>query len=80
MQNGSGLFELVFFDGTRSIVVADHLSGAEFDRQDNLVRITLMFQDERNGNAVHAHRVPHRPAPRPVIERLPRRARVHSRR
>ena len=45
----TGLFELVFYDGTRSVVVANNLTDVSFARQNQTIRITLFFEEEVNG-------------------------------
>ena len=46
--DGDG-FELVFYDGTRSIVIAQHLTNIRFDRTNDLLKITMSFNEEQDG-------------------------------
>jgi hypothetical protein len=46
----TGLFELVYWDGERSVVVADHLTGATFTRKTgSIFQIVLRFLEDDGG-------------------------------
>ena len=45
----SNLFELMYYDGDRSIVVAEDLTGVRFERDHDSIKITLLLEEEKDG-------------------------------